>query len=85
MRPPHRRSAREQDARASRAGYCILAAQARAPFSEWVLRGVVAFAVLLGVAASPASAQEEHVVSGRVVDAETSETLPGVSIVIKGT
>lgn len=85
MRPPHRSPAGEQDAQASRAGYFILAAQACRQFPEWVLRGVIAFAVLLSVAASPAAAQEEHVVSGRVVDADTRATLPGVSIVIKGT
>lgn len=58
-------------------------------FSELVLRSVAAplaiFAVLLSVATSPASAQEAHVVSGRVVDAAQGGTLPGVRIVIKGT
>lgn len=85
MRSPHRRSAGEQDARGSRARCLLLAAQTSRPFSESVFRGVVVFAVLLGVAASPASAQEGHEVSGRVVDTETGTPLPGVTIVIKGT
>jgi TonB-linked SusC/RagA family outer membrane protein len=43
------------------------------------------FAVLLSAASSPAPAQELHLVSGRVVDAQSGGTLPGVNIVIKGT
>lgn len=85
MRPPHRRSAGEQVAQASHARCILLAAQAYQQFPEFVFRGVVALAVLLSVAASPASAQEEHPVSGRVVDSETGATLPGVNIMIKGT
>src|SRR5688572_31823408 len=58
-------------------------------FSELVFRSVTprltTFAVLLSVAASPAPAQEGHLVSGRVVDAEDGRTLAGVNIVIKGT
>jgi TonB-dependent starch-binding outer membrane protein SusC len=58
-------------------------------FSELLFRSaaphLATFALLLSVAASPASAQEAHVVSGRVVDAQQGGTLPGVSIVIKGT
>jgi TonB-linked SusC/RagA family outer membrane protein len=59
-------------------------------FSEPVFRRVAprlaTFAVLLSLAASPASAQQGgHLVSGRVVDAENATTLPGVQIVIKGT
>jgi TonB-linked SusC/RagA family outer membrane protein len=61
----------------------------RSLFPELVFRGLApplaTFAVLLSVAASPAPAQEGHLVSGRVVDAEGGGTLPGVQIVIKGT
>jgi len=46
---------------------------------------LASFFVLLVLAASPAAAQEGHLVSGRVVDAEDGGTLPGVNIIIKGT
>ena len=58
-------------------------------FPELVFRSVTPrlaiFAVLLSVVASPAPAQEAYVVSGRVVDASEGGTLPGVTILIKGT
>src|SRR5437773_2339304 len=58
-------------------------------FPELVFRSVTPrlaiVAVLLSVVASPAPAQEGHVVSGRVVDASEGGTLPGVTILIKGT
>src|SRR6266545_4243929 len=52
---------------------------------EPVAPRLATFVVLLSVAASPARAQQGHVVSGRVVDAEQGGTLPGVNIVIQGT
>src|SRR5688572_33039477 len=58
-------------------------------FSELVFRSVAprltTFALLLSVAESPAAAQEGHLVSGRVADAEDGRTLARVNIVIKGT
>src|ERR1044071_7979124 len=58
-------------------------------FSKVVFRSIAPpltmFVVLLSVAASPAPAQEGHLVSGRVVDAKEGGTLPGVTILIKGT
>jgi TonB-linked SusC/RagA family outer membrane protein len=53
--------------------------------ARWVGTLLTTFAVLPSLAASPAAAQEGHLVSGRVVDAEDRGTLPGVNIVIKGT